>query len=44
MEKQDWKPFRNVLDKKGRKKFDEINQSALISQKLIDTMTLSRMG
>lgn len=24
MEKDDWKPFRNALDKKDRKKFDEM--------------------
>jgi hypothetical protein len=24
MEKEDWKPFRNALDKKDRKKFDEM--------------------
>src|ERR671914_3016237 len=24
MEKEDWKPFRNALDKKDRKEFDEI--------------------
>jgi hypothetical protein len=24
MEKDDWKPFRNALDKKERKKFDEM--------------------
>jgi hypothetical protein len=24
MEKEDWKPFRNALDKSDRKKFDEI--------------------
>jgi hypothetical protein len=24
MEKEDWKPFRNALDKKERKKFDEM--------------------
>ena len=24
MEKEEWKPFRNALDKKGRKKFDEM--------------------
>jgi hypothetical protein len=24
MEKEDWKPFRNALDKLDRKKFDEI--------------------
>src|ERR671924_2231725 len=24
MEKEEWKPFRNALDKKDRKKFDEI--------------------
>jgi hypothetical protein len=23
MEKEDWKPFRNALDKKERKEFDE---------------------
>jgi hypothetical protein len=24
MEKEDWKPFRNALDKKDRKEFDEM--------------------
>jgi hypothetical protein len=24
MEKEEWKPFRNALDKKDRKKFDEM--------------------
>jgi hypothetical protein len=24
MEKEDWKPFRNALDKKDRKRFDEM--------------------
>jgi hypothetical protein len=24
MEKEDWKPFRNTLDKSDRKKFDEM--------------------
>jgi hypothetical protein len=35
MEKQEWKPFRNALDKKDRKKFDEMLTTQILHFSLL---------